>query len=56
MTEPVPKPCVYCGLPTTARYSWDMDAPTIPACNATCLFVALHDAGGKRRTGMKAPR
>ena len=42
-------PCVFCGLPTTNRYSFDMDLPAIPACNATCLFVALFEAGEKRK-------
>lgn len=50
MTEtPQAVPCVNCGRPTANRYSWDMDAATIPACSPTCIFIAMYIAGKKSK-------
>ena len=54
MAESEMKPCVLCGTPTDRRYTYDMDLPSLPACNVGCFHAAIMQALEKERAARKS--
>ena len=45
--------CIQCGKPTEVGFSYDMDLPTVPACNWKCFctweFIQINRQGKAAR-------
>lgn len=48
--------CIWCKAETDARFSLDMDLPSLPACNARCANTWLLLEEAKRKEKEMAPR